>query len=452
MYRRLAQRSCTLLQFSFLVALAVGISSVRRANADAIWTGAGGDGLFSNNANWDGGGDTPGTGINIDLGDAGTLLSPDTHSLDMNVNGNPYGSFLVTGIDTYTLDLIEELKSAGQIGSTGSGVLNLTTTNGKNFNAQAGTSFVGTINADLGTKEFKFEGDTTGIGGGGTVNIISAAKIKAKSDFGITAEMDFTLDISEPSIELEIKKGTGAGANGVIYFKDMRLHDGVDLTMKMEQQTDAKLNLTLDGDVDIIVNSKNTPTPELLIGQVDAADGTTLTIDINHSGGSTTLATFVGELNPGNSPGTLNLQVTTDGAASTNNDVLLAATASYRFEIGPTSSDLINVFGDLTVADGFAIELVGLTGASSGTYDLFTYDGTYTGDASTWNVTNPDGLLQFNFINDSLANVIQISVTAQSSSASVPEPATIMPVLICGVALLARRRRAGPRLKPLRCA
>ena len=96
-----------------------------------------------------------------------------------------------------------------------------------------------------------------------------------------------------------------------------------------------------------------------------------------------------GRLAPGNSPDTITL-----GALS------LAAGSRTEFELG-TLSDRIDVVadlsgsgstGNLTIADGALLDLVGTAGFGSGTYRLFDYDGSLSLDpAQVFFATAPSG-------------------------------------------------------------
>jgi len=83
-----------------------------------------------------------------------------------------------------------------------------------------------------------------------------------------------------------------------------------------------------------------------------------------------------GTLSPGASPGTMTV----------NGNVSFAAGSNLLLEVAPTGSDLLNISGTLTVANGAAIDITGmLTATPGGALDLVVAQGGITGGFGTIN-------------------------------------------------------------------
>jgi autotransporter-associated beta strand protein len=158
-------------------------------------------------------------------------------------------------------------------------------------------------------------------------------------------------------------------------------------------------------------------------------------------GGSVTASTLTMNANtilaPGNSVGTLAVA----GNAS------LAAGTVYQWELGSGGNDVVNVTGNVTLTNGWVLELIdaGGTPAAGTQYNLFTYTGTGTlgtyvlKGGVDWDIS---GAI---IANDVLGKRVYITGIAETGSGiivpqSIPEPCTAM-LLVFGAAVLLRRRR-----------
>jgi hypothetical protein len=208
-------------------------------------------------------------------------------------------------------------------------------------------------------------------------------------------------------------------SNGLIHWTDVRVGNGATLDVDADWQADVQLDLTLMGStatLDADSHREAGRDSQILFGDLaTTVQDTTFVIDIRHRDGSSASGTFVGSVSPGASPGTLTLD-----PINGSDEVVFASTFHYDWELGITA-DLIEVLGDLTVADGVSIQLTALAGATSGTYDLFTYTGAFTGDLDTWNVSNPDGQISYELIWDTGSSIQLLNAVVSS----VPEPTAL---------------------------
>jgi hypothetical protein len=90
--------------------------------------------------------------------------------------------------------------------------------------------------------------------------------------------------------------------------------------------------------------------------------------------------TIADALAPGDSPGTLRVGNTT-----------MAAGATYEWELGATTADKVAVTGNLTLTDGWKLNLLdaGGTPAVGSKYDLFTYTTTFSGSIAGDIIASP---------------------------------------------------------------
>jgi fibronectin-binding autotransporter adhesin len=96
-----------------------------------------------------------------------------------------------------------------------------------------------------------------------------------------------------------------------------------------------------------------------------------------------------GTITPGAGIGTLNV-----GTAAMPGSVAMEADSIYKWELGSTSADLVDITGNLTLTAGWKLKLVNAGGTPVSTpYPLFTYDtfsGTFTQPTITGDWTSSD--------------------------------------------------------------
>ncbi len=172
-------------------------------------------------------------------------------------------------------------------------------------------------------------------------------------------------------------------------------------------------NLAIDGGVQLALSNGASAS----FADVNAGDGASV---VGNLGVRSVLSV-------GNSVGTLDV----------TGDLTLADTSTYTWELEAGGSDLINVSGDLAVADGWTLKIV-TDQEPAGEHLLFTYGGMASVGAATFDVSEASGwdagLLAV--VDDGAGNV---SLTV------IPEPGTLILLVSGGLGLLLalRSRRRG---------
>jgi fibronectin-binding autotransporter adhesin len=217
---------------------------------------------------------------------------------------------------------------------------------------------------------------------------------------------------------------------------------------KLTKNGSAKLILNGTGNSytgDTVVNSGTL----LVNGAVTGTGSTTINYHGTLGGGTTatpgTLSgnvTSFGTISPGASIGTLTL----NGSLSLNDG------SSFRFELGSSGSDLLNVGTDLTLpSSGFStVNLVNAGGMTAGLYTLIDYNGTALTDITALHLGTQPGGFTYQLINNQGNTSIDLQVNSAGGGSgsglgtNVPEPMTLGLVLV-GFAALCVGRNSGRR-------
>ena len=367
------------------------------------------------------------------FGSGGIALGANTLDLNTTVSNNYY-----TGILSGTGGLIVEGSGTSSIAgaNTYSGG---TVVNGGlvNFNT-TGTMGSGSLTVNGGTVDFwgrTITNSLAGLNGGSIINGTLT------NDGGVFAVQSGAISAALAGSNGLTKSGSGtvtlSGAN--TYSGQTTISAGTLLLGAGASLASTNINLGTSGSpgtLDVSSKSSYTLTSAQTLsgsGLVNIGSGKTLTIN--------------GGVNPGNSPGIINV----------TGNVVLGSNSISTFEIFGTNAgtgyDQFNVTGNLTYGGTLNLiasnAIVPLTGTNF--FSLFTATGTYTPNltnvalAGSWTASFTNGGSGFWSYNDSLNNLQwQFNeLNGQLAVAAIPEPADLVYFggLISAALLIYRRRK-----------
>jgi autotransporter-associated beta strand protein len=286
-----------------------------------------------------------------------------------------------------------------------------------------------------------------GIGAGSlTFGANSTGKVQLNGNNITVTGLNTTAPIFTPIIE----SGSDTPGTDTLTLDARPTSDGdvnnSDYAGVMQDGSIRKLALVKNGTGELKLSGNNTYT-----GPTNVNGGTLLVNGTNTGGGTYTVASTAtlggtgtigspvivqsgGYLAPGASVGTLHV-----GSLAVPGSVTMAEDSIYDWEFGDTSTDKVEIAGDLTLDPGWRLKLVDVGGTpqAGNQYDLFTFTGTFSGDFA--GVIDASGVSW-----DTAYAVICLEDTPGGGRvyiANIPEPATLSLLALGGLVLIRRRRK-----------